>query len=81
MSQGPADTPSADSRLAGCVERPLHFFHRGRIVEVDRADTTRTVLDWLREDQRCTGTKEGCAEGDCGACTVLMGERRGDNMA
>ncbi len=35
---------------------------------------TRSVLDWLREDARCTGTKEGCNEGDCGACTVVIGE-------
>jgi xanthine dehydrogenase small subunit len=54
--------------------RPIRFVHRGRIVGVDGAAPTRSVLDWLREDQRCTGTKEGCAEGDCGACTVIVAE-------
>ena len=53
--------------------RPIRFFHRGQIVEVDDAAPTRSVLDWLREDARCTGTKEGCNEGDCGACTVVLG--------
>ena len=53
--------------------RPIRFFHRGAVVEVSDAAPTRTVLEWLREDAHCTGTKEGCAEGDCGACTVVIG--------
>jgi xanthine dehydrogenase small subunit len=57
---------------------PIHFVHRGRLVEVSGVAPTRTVLQWLREDARCPGTKEGCAEGDCGACTVIVGEPRGD---
>ncbi|EHR73587.1 xanthine dehydrogenase, small subunit [Burkholderiales bacterium JOSHI_001] len=55
------------------TSRPIRFYHRGRIVELDRVAPTRSVLDWLREDARCTGTKEGCNEGDCGACTVVLG--------
>jgi xanthine dehydrogenase small subunit len=54
--------------------RPIRFFHRGQVVEISGAHPTRSVLEWLREDARCTGTKEGCNEGDCGACTVVIGE-------
>ncbi len=54
--------------------QPIRFYHQGKIVQVDAAQPTRSVLDWLREDARCTGTKEGCNEGDCGACTVVIGE-------
>ncbi len=54
--------------------QPIRFFHRGQIVDVSGVHPTRSVLDWLREDARCTGTKEGCNEGDCGACTVVVGE-------
>jgi xanthine dehydrogenase small subunit len=58
--------------------QPIRFFHRGKIVDVSGVHPTRSVLDWLREDARCTGTKEGCNEGDCGACTVVIGELAAD---
>ncbi|MBD9583968.1 xanthine dehydrogenase small subunit [Delftia sp. DLF01] len=54
--------------------QPIRFYHRGQIVEVQGPHPTRSVLDWLRGDARCTGTKEGCNEGDCGACTVVIAE-------
>jgi xanthine dehydrogenase small subunit len=56
------------------ITRPIRFYHRGRIVEVADVHPTKSVLDWLREDAHCKGTKEGCNEGDCGACTVVVGE-------
>ncbi len=52
----------------------IRFVLNGRIVETVVTDPTRTVLQFLREDLRLTGTKEGCAEGDCGACTVVIAE-------
>jgi xanthine dehydrogenase small subunit len=58
--------------------RPIRFYHQGAVVEVDTSAPTRTVLQWLREDAHCMGTKEGCAEGDCGACTVVLGELGAD---
>ena len=56
------------------VTNTVRFVLDGRIVEAQGKRRTTTVLDYLREELQRTGTKEGCAEGDCGACVVLVGE-------
>lgn len=50
----------------------IQFMLNGQEVCIENAGPTVTLLDWLRETQHMTGTKEGCNEGDCGACTVTV---------
>lgn len=52
----------------------LRFLRRGAPVSLDNVPADRTLLDILREDLHLSATKEGCGEGDCGACTVVLGE-------
>jgi xanthine dehydrogenase small subunit len=59
----------------------IRFLLDGQAHEVRGVDPTRTLLEHLRGDLRRTGTKEGCAEGDCGSCTVLVGEPDGNGVS
>ena len=54
--------------------KPLRFLHRGQAREFENVPPTRTLLQLIREDLHLCGTKEGCNEGDCGACTVVLCE-------
>jgi xanthine dehydrogenase small subunit len=53
----------------------ITFLLNGETVALQDAEPTQTLLDWLRETRGLTGTKEGCNEGDCGACTVLVTDK------
>jgi xanthine dehydrogenase small subunit len=58
----------------------LRFFRNGRVVTLDGVDPSRTLLQVLREDLHACGTKEGCGEGDCGACCVVLAQPSADGM-
>src|SRR5919106_5951168 len=56
------------------IRNEIRFLLNGEAVALSKVSPDETLLDYLRLRRSLRGTKEGCAEGDCGACTVLVGK-------
>lgn len=62
------------------IANAIRFVLNGEEIALTDVAPDLTLLDWLRLERRLRGSKEGCAEGDCGACTVLVGKLMGDEI-
>ncbi len=56
------------------VSDTIQFLFNNKIFKIKNPDPNKTILNYIRNDLKMTGTKEGCAEGGCGACTIVLGE-------
>ena len=56
------------------VSDTIQFLFNNQIYKIKNPDPNKTILSYVRDDLKKTGTKEGCAEGGCGACTIVLGE-------
>ena len=62
------------------VSDTIQFLLNNKIYKIRNPDPNKTILNYVRNDLKKTGTKEGCAEGGCGACTVVLGELNDDKV-
>ncbi len=58
----------------------VQFLFSDKIIELNNPDPNQTLLNFIRTELKKTGTKEGCAEGGCGACTVVIGELKNNKI-
>ena len=58
----------------------IKFVWNNKIFKIDNPDHNETLLNFIRLKIKKTGTKEGCAEGGCGACTVVLAELKKNDL-
>ena len=61
------------------ISNSVKFLLNDKILEIKNPDPNQTILNYIRTELKKTGNKEGCSEGGCGACTIVLGELVNNN--